>query len=252
MRTRKGLWKQFQKRRLGNPESALAEAAVFRVLQACGVNPAVADMLNDGGPDFRCTGDQSGTFMVEATSFQLDKVTRDTGISDKVSVGIAGQAFSLLTQQIEERAAEKRRQLKKFPIPGILAIVSSHIGSALTLDALAAENALISQPFWIGGEDRMFTDLSSSIFLHLEDDGEIAAINSSISAVLFVSVGLERSYVCGALNPAATHRFRPESLWMIPFVYLKDRPIVEGRLRCEWTMGSQRTYVVEHKSIKSS
>lgn len=252
LRKRKKLWTRFQQTRQDHPESALAEAAIFRVLQGCGVSPEVADVPNSGGPDFRCTGDQSGQFMVEATSFQPEKITRDTGLNDKVSAGISGHAFSLLTQQIDERAAEKRRQLEKFPIPGILAIASSHLGSALIFDVLTAEFALISQPFWIGGKGGTYTDLSSSLFLRLEDDGTITTKNSSISAVLLVSVNLDRSYVCGALNPAATHKFRSEALWMIPFAYLKDWPIENGRLRCDWTMGNQRTHIVEHKSIQVS
>jgi len=115
------------------------------------------------------------------------------------------------------------------------------------LDAYAANNALISQPFWVANEEEMSTDLASSLFLHLEDNGEITERNQSISAVLLVSITGDRIYFCGALNPAATHRFKSESLWMIRFVYLKDWPIEGRSLRCEWTMGSLRSYAVEHK-----
>ena len=109
-KTRKGLWKQFQKRRRDNPESALAEAVVFDLLKGCGVSPEVADIPNKGGPDFRCIGSKTGPFMVEATSFQVDKVTKDTGIGDGLSAGITAQAFSMLDRQVEEKAGQKLEQ----------------------------------------------------------------------------------------------------------------------------------------------
>jgi hypothetical protein len=189
--------------------------------------------------------------MVEATAFDVDKVTRDTRIKNTPPDEPA-LAVARLTKQIDEKAEGKNAQLGACPLPGILAIVSSHIGSSLVLDALAAEDALISQSFWVRGKDRMFTDLSSSLFLRLEDGGKIATKNTSISAVLFLSVTHDKTYVCGALNPAATHRFRTEPLWMIPFVYLKDWPVEEATPRLEWTLGSQRRYVAEHRSIKLS
>ncbi len=246
------LHRQFQKRRRDNHEAALAEAVIFSILQQCCVKPEIADQLNKGGPDFRCTGIRGAQFMVEATSFEPDKVTKDTSIENELSPGLRGQAYAFLTRQLEEKAGAKRRQFEQLQCPGILAIASSHIGSSLVLDADAANNALISQPFWVGNEEGMSTDLASSLFLHLEDNGEITGRNQSISAVLLVSVGEDRSYVCGALNPAATQKFESESLWMVPFVYLKDWPI-EGRdLRCEWTMGSTHSYAVEHKAIRAS
>jgi hypothetical protein len=246
------LHRRFQKRRREKPESALAEAMTFSVLQQCGVKPEIADQLNIGGPDFRCTGIRGEQFMVEATSFEPDKVTKDTSIENEPSPGLNGQAYDLLTRQLEEKAGSKRRQFDQLQCPGILAIASSHLGSSLVLDAYAANNALISQPFWVVNEEGMSTDLASSLFLRLEDNGEITERNQSISAILLVSVTGDRSYVCGALNPAATRKLKSESLWMVPFVYLKDWPIEGRSLRCEWTMGSLRSYEVEHKSIRAS
>ena len=64
----KPLWRRFQKTRRDAPESAIAEAAVFGVLQQCGAEPEVADMVNKGGPDFNYVPRTLGQFMVEATS----------------------------------------------------------------------------------------------------------------------------------------------------------------------------------------
>ena len=96
----------------------------------------------------------------------------------------------------------------------------------------------------------MSTDLGSSLFLRLEQDGEIVAKNTSISAVILISVLYDRSYVCGAINPAAAHPLDTRPLWQIPFVYLKDWPIENRKIRCDWTMGNQRTHEVRHASIK--
>lgn len=246
----KKLWERFQRTRRNTPESAIAEAMVFRVLQACKVKPDVADKPNAGGPDFLCDGGVYGKFMVEATSFTPDKVTRDTALPNAAPDEITGQAFGLLTRQIDEKAADKRRQFDALSMPGILAIASSHFGASLVLDYMAAENALISQSFWTMNEERMSTDLASSIFLRLESDGEITTKNASISAVLFISVLGNQSHVCGALNPSAARPFRPEPLWMIPFIQLKDWPIENKKIRCIWTMGNQRTYPIAHESIR--
>jgi hypothetical protein len=70
----RNLWQQYKNRSF---ESALAEAAVFGILQQCGVKPEIAD--NDGGPDFLCA---DGQFMTKETSFTNEKVTRDTTLQD--------------------------------------------------------------------------------------------------------------------------------------------------------------------------
>ena len=61
-------WKRFQTARINAPESALAEAMVFRVLQACKVDPVVVDVPGVGGPDFSCLREKPQEFAVEATS----------------------------------------------------------------------------------------------------------------------------------------------------------------------------------------
>ncbi|MHB1865611.1 MAG: hypothetical protein ACYCPS_05670 [Candidatus Saccharimonadales bacterium] len=93
--------------------------------------------------------------MVEATSFELDKVTRDTSIENEPSPGLSVHAVSLLTRQLEEKAGFKRRQFDQLQCPGILAIASSHLGSSLVLDAYAASNALISQPSRLSGKSHV-------------------------------------------------------------------------------------------------
>lgn len=195
----------------------MAEAAVFRVLQQCGAEPEVADMVNKGGPDFHCVPRTPGQFMVEATSFLPRKITDDTALQNEAPDEVIVHAFSLLTRQIDEKATQKKRQFDALPMPGILAIASNHFGAGMVLNSTAATNALISQPFWVHGKDAMSTDLGSSLFLRLEQDGEIVAKNTSISAVILISVLYDRSYVCGAINPAAAHPLDTRPLWQDSF-----------------------------------
>ena len=247
---RKGLWEQFQKRRRDAPESAKAEAVVFRILQYCGADPEVADMPKSGGLDFLCFKDKPGRFLVEATSFRPEKVTKDTGIPNEVPEGITGGPIGLLTIPILRKGDEKSPQFEKLAIPGVLAVVSSHFGAAVVLDKLAAQYALTSSPSWTISDDRLTTNFAQSLFLKMEEDGIIACRNPKISALLLVSVTGDRSYVCGALNPSAEYRLDSSLVWMINFVYLKDWPLENKRVRWAWTMGDgYSSYEVPHAPI---
>jgi hypothetical protein len=230
-------WRRFQTTRKNAPESALAEAMVFRVLQACKVDPVIADKPGVGGPDFHCLAGKPNVFMVEATSLLPKRVTEKSNLPNRFPENLEGGPFGMLTAQIDETATKKLRQFKEIATPGILAIASSHFGSPILMDAPAAINALISQPFWVVGSDRMSTDLKHSLFLRA-GGGQVVVKNSEISAILLVAIGADRSYVCGALHPSPTHQFDSAALWEIPFAYLKDWPVEQNRLRTTWTLGS--------------
>ena len=89
-------WKRFQTTRLNAPESALAEAIVFRVLQYCKVDPLVVDKPNVGGPDFSCLQGKPQEFMVEATSLLPQRVTEKSNIPNRVPEDLEGGPFGLL------------------------------------------------------------------------------------------------------------------------------------------------------------
>src|SRR5262249_27113297 len=131
-------WKHYQATRISAPESALAEAMVFRVLQACKVDPFVVDTPNVGGPGFSCFRGSRQEFMVEATSLLPERVTEKSNIPNRVPEDMEGGPFGLLTAQIDETATKKLHQLKKIAVPGILAIASSHFGSTIVMDSVAA------------------------------------------------------------------------------------------------------------------
>jgi len=234
------LWRHFTSR---PREAKLAEAAVFRVLQYCGVKPEVAD--DNGGPDFLCA---QGQFMAEATAFTSQKVTGDTWLADEVAGTKAGQAFGLLTKQIATKADQKHYQFSTLRKPGVLAIASAHVGASLVLDNYAAQCLLTSEPIGLESREMTSVDFSQSAFLRQESDGGIVPYHVGLSAVLLIAITADTSYVCGALHPAATHPFKSRLLWQIPFVQLKDWPIEKHRVRCAWTMGDQPC-PVPHRAI---
>jgi hypothetical protein len=243
-------WARFQRTRGNAAESAVAEAMVFRVLQACRVDPAVADAPGVGGPDFRCLQGKPREFMVEATSLLPDRVTKVSNVPNRVPEHMEGGPFGLLTAQIDETATKKLYQFSSIEAPGVLAIASSHFGSSILMDSQSAMHALISQPFWVVGKDEMSTDLKYSLFLRAED-GQVVIKNAEVSAILLMAIGADRSYVCGALHPSPAHRFDSAALWEIPFAYFKDWPVEQHRLRTMWTLGTApRPLEIPHAAIK--
>lgn len=240
-------WKRFQTARINAPESALAEAMVFRVLQSCKVDPVVVDAPGVGGPDFSCLRGRPREFKVEATSLLPERVTEKSNLPNRVPEDLEGGSFGLLTAQIDETATKKLRQFRSIAVPGLLAIASSHFGSTVLLDALAAMHALISQPSWGEGTS---TDLKYSLFLRTED-GKVVIKNSDISAVLLVAIGADISYVCGALHPEPSRRFDSAALWEIPFACLKDWPVEQNKLRTMWTLGTDpKPLKIPHAAIR--
>lgn len=234
-----------------NFEAAAAEAITFGVLQQCRVNPVVADMVNAGGPDFLCVGGSPDQFMVEATSFTPDKFTRDTGLPNEAPEEMRGQAYSLLTAEIDEKVTDKQSQIQKAGMPAVLAIASTHREAGHIFGPIAAFNALMSQPMWTGTGERMTTNFAFSVFLQLDHyTHTVITKNSALSAILLIAIGPHASHVCGALNPAPMHKLKCAHLYQIPFAFLKDWPIENSSPRPDWTLGSTGKHIVPHSSIR--
>jgi hypothetical protein len=235
--------RQFVKR---SREAQLAEAMVFGILQRKGAKPELADQ--HGGPDFLCA---DGKFVVEATAFTVGKVVSVSAMPDELPGEVRAHTYQHLTRQISERAGEKNSQLS-VGLSAVLAIVCDHVIATLLFGTDAAQFLVTSEPFWIADKEEPSVDLSLSAFLRLEPDGTILPYNRNVSAVILVAVTSDASYLCGAHHPHPEHRFDSGSLYEIPFVYTKDWPIENMRIRCTWTMGTNpRPLRVEHHSIRS-
>jgi hypothetical protein len=107
-------------------------------LQSCKIDPVVVDAPGVGDPDFSCLRGKPHEFVVEATSLLPERVTEKSNIPNRVPEDLEGRSFGLLTAQIDETATKKLRQFRSIAVPGLLAIASSHFGSTILLDALAA------------------------------------------------------------------------------------------------------------------
>jgi hypothetical protein len=233
---------QFLERRR---EAQLAEAIVFGILQRKGAKPELADQY--GGPDFLCA---DGKFVVEATAFTIGKIVSDSAMPNELPSETGAHAYRHLTREISERAGKKNSQLS-VGLPAVLAIVCDHVIATLLFGTDAAQFLVTSEPFWIANREEPSVDLSLSPFLRLEPDGTILPQNRNVSAVILVAVTSDASYLCGALHPHPEHRFDSGALYEIPFVFTKDWPVENMRIRCAWTMGTDpRPLRVEHRSIR--
>ena len=106
------LWRRFQTTRRNAPESALAEAVVFRVLQACKVDPVVADKPGIGGPGFHCLHGKPNAFMVESTSLLPKRVTEKSNLPNRISEQSAPSTATLPRWKLQKcRAFLKLRSV---------------------------------------------------------------------------------------------------------------------------------------------
>lgn len=253
--------KPFENLRKSNPESALGEAVVFGILQQLGLNPAIADAPGVGGADFLCTykpgvlSNLAVPFVVEATTLDPDAVSRKSSWPNSVPDEISGGPFGLITDRIVERAAKKIPQLAKHPMPRVLAIASSHAGSSVLLDTLAARSVLRSEPKIIqpldGSPASQAVDIDNSAFLRWDDTGNIVTQRESISAVLLVSIVGNRSLVLGVLHPAPHYPLDLDMLPNVPFVKIARWPLEGHKISVEWVLGQPSPRPFKHKLIRT-
>jgi hypothetical protein len=256
----------FKLLRKSDPEAALAEAIVFAMLQHLAVHPEVHEQAGTGGVDFICSrpcGPLIKTsarprFMVEATSLSPEAVTERSHIPNEVPDGIRGGAFGLPIQNIFNKAKAKATQLANYPMPRVLAIVSSHFAATVLFDSLTAKYVLVSEPHWrqeIGSnvaDPNQYTDLEESVFIKPGPDGMIVACRQSISAILLVAVYGDKSDVYGILHPEPAYPLNVEFLPGIPFIQITPWPITDGKIFTEWVIGNPDAYSVPHFPIDPS
>src|SRR5579872_3223376 len=162
--------RSFEDLRRDNPEGALAEAAVFGVLDQLRLHPVISDVFA-GGADFLCeyrpiwfSPNGATPLAVEVTTFEPSALERNSEWPEEAG------PFRLVTGRIKSHAGGKLSQLSKHEMPRVLVIASSHIGAdALLTNTLAAQAVLISQAQISqpidGGEAYQVTDLHDSVFL---------------------------------------------------------------------------------------
>ena len=258
-------FERFESLRVANHEGAVAEAIVFGLLQSLHLSPEINEDVEVGGPDFICWGStlnfglrriikpsSEDRFVVEATCLDPDAVTRRSGIPNVLPDDISGGPFSLLTRSICNKVKDKTTQLGGHEMPRVLAVASSHAQVGALINTGAAEWMLTSEPRIIGeigsyGPGRQCTDLRSSVFLRIADDGRTALpCRQTISAILLVAVYGDKSEVYGILHPQPARPLRIDFFPKIPFVRLTKWPITDGIISTEWVVADPEGLGVPH------
>jgi hypothetical protein len=113
--------------RYGSDEAGIAEAVVFSWLHSIDLSPEYKEDLGQGGPDFICHPKKMPEFIIEATTLESEALANRTGWSNDLKHG--GGSFSLPTRKLQQTVSKKLRQLSKYSMPRLMAIVSCHFGA---------------------------------------------------------------------------------------------------------------------------
>ena len=240
----------------GSKAAAEAEAVVFSFLWSSRVRPDIFEDISTGGPDFICQPNEKDKFLVEVTSLESGAVARRSTLPDKID-GRGGGAFGLITENLRRAVGAKAFQLANYPHPRVLAIASSHVFATILMDALPAQNLLISDPmisYRIGdptGRATQVTDLQRSAFLRTDKSRtKIVPCRQSISAILLVAMCWNQAHIVGILHPEPVVAFDPELLRQVPYVRLKNWPITNGSLEPEWIESAENPAVFHYGRIR--
>jgi hypothetical protein len=247
---------------------AKAEAAIFSWLYWNSIEVKVNEDLKTGGADFLCRSVSGGEFIVEVTTIQSDRVTADSGYPDWSAVESDGPLppeqriitgnFGLITEDLKSVVIERKlQQVDRYKMPRVVVVVSDHMGADVLLGREAARVLLTSGWTWTttyysDGTNRtdLTTDLMRSAFLMPDqlNQAEIEPIFRKVSAVLLVALNQHAMSVVCIIHPEAKFPFNINTLPIVPWVYIREWPIVNGQIRHHWTDAA--AYSWELKRIK--
>lgn len=245
----------FKRRLSSDAKAAEAEAVIFSFLWSAKLTPDVFEDPSKGGPDFRCRPRKTEGFLVEVTSLESGPVARMSNLPETIT-GSGGGAFGLITPLLRGKATAKATQFGNAPLPRVLAIACSHAFSGILMDRLAAENLLVSDymisvPFGEPSKPAIqVTDLRRSVFLRWDKfTGKIAPCRQSISALLLVAISGIQADVVGILHPEPSVAFAPALFPQIPWLRVRNWPVVDGRIELEWSIGGEEHATFFHERI---
>jgi len=245
------------RRRLSSDAKAAAEAEaiVFSFLWSAKLSPDVFEDPSKGGPDFHCRPCKTEGFLVEVTSLESGAVARRSNLPETIT-GSGGGAFGLITPLLRGKATAKATQFGNAPLPRVLAIACSHAFSGILMDRLAAENLLVSDymisvPFREPSKPAIqVTDLRRSVFFHWDKfTGKIVPCRQSISALLLVAISGIQADVVGILHPEPSIAFAPALFPQVPYLKVKNWPVVDERIELEWSIGGDGSATFLHERI---
>jgi hypothetical protein len=249
---------KFEKLLLADREAAIGEATVFSLLKTYfRARPEPADVPGTGGVDFICHRGRPEEFVVEVTSLKPEAVAAQSGIPAEIEDG-AGGPFKMTTDQLFSTVRSKADQLSGYPCPRVLAITSTHHAASFLLGPSGAEFLLTSEPAityplaGTGGPVTMTTNLRRSVFFGPGPAGnQIVPRRQSVSAVLLLALDELRSNMVGLLHPVPARRLNLEPFRDVPFLRLREWPIVDGAIRTEWVISSPESRHFPHAPVRS-
>ena len=87
--------RHFDLRLQADPEAAQAEAVIFSLLRQLRLKPEIAEVVGQGGVDFRALPSTESEFIVEVTTIGSATVTQKSGVPNGIADGAF--AFDLIT-----------------------------------------------------------------------------------------------------------------------------------------------------------
>jgi hypothetical protein len=238
--------KEFLSRLRDNPEAAQAEAVTFSLLISLDLSPAVNETVKSGGLDFKCTPRSGEPFLVEVTSLNAERVAERTSLPNTTDE--TGGAYSFDNRKLREVVDSKMGQIVSGPLANVLVIILFHISASEVFGTLPIQELLTGQPklvTYVGGHPSQRTDLENSIFLRAAEDRNIVSSRRALSAVLLVAATDGQCSVTGLVHPDPEVRLSLGGFGEVPFVRLKEWPIVaDGRIETEWTVPQPRNATI--------
>lgn len=227
------------------PENAMCEAAVRRLLEQNGNRPE-PNMMIDGkkrSPDFRCN-QADKTFFVEVTCISIEKATSLTGLSHHPEPGFSFSGVGRVTDALFHAAIKKTPQCSNLGYPALVAVGTfhgeasrlcferMHLALLLTGETLITQNidATTGGPV---GDDYLSTNLRSATFLGTTEDGLMRPARNPVSGMLACGFGCEPPQIRGVLNSKPIHAFDRSLLPSLEFCRLKPG-YESGNLMTEW------------------
>ena len=233
------------------PESARAEAIAccfFRV--KCDDVEVEEDLAEGkGGVDFRCNSKDGTEFVSEVTCLGTESAASQSTLIDEFPQDGFGGPFTMITPSLLRRVVSKTDQMSGYCCPRILVITCEHWMSDVLVGQAGAELLLTSEPEiveeaidgpgYTGNKKDIdsVTDLQHSVFFRLRN-GILESCRRSISAILLFSISPDKtsSNVVGLLHPDPAHKFTTWPFPSVPFLRVKNWPLVNNKIEKEWAI----------------
>lgn len=247
--------KKFEQLNKSNEQAAVAEAVVFTWLYSIGHNCKILEDPSTGGADFMCYPHGLPDLVVEVTSLGQAPLANKTDWSNDLDH--QGGQFSLPVKLIQQRVRQKIRQLSKYSMPRVVAIVSSHIGATAFISSETALQFLLGGykfGFVVSDPDRQqhqWAAFENSVFIRRDKSNpdQIVPAERSVSALLLIALDGAGFSVVGVLHPQPYFPFDCRTFPNVPFLYVSPWPTVEGKIHVDWSTEAYPPTRVDLKPI---